>query len=183
MTDDIKKKGQLHRFLVVAYETVMAALFFLPRFPVLNGMKSAFLRAQGAKIGNNVVYFPQVWIEPGRTLTVGNDVYFSLGVLVLTSGGVEIGDRVLIGYRSQIISANHIVPQGKGRIIDSGEIGKPIRIGNDVWIGANCLILAGVQIGEGAVVAAGSVVKRDVEAFSVVAGYPARRLRSRIPES
>jgi acetyltransferase-like isoleucine patch superfamily enzyme len=75
---------------------------------------------------------------------------------------------------------NHIVPQGKGRIINSGEIGKPIKIGNDVWIGANCLILAGVQIGEGAVVAAGSVVKRDVEAFSVVAGYPARRLRSRL---
>src|ERR1035437_2648820 len=158
MSDEIKKKGQLHRFLVVAYETVMAALFSLPRFSLLNGIKSAFLRTQGAKIGKNVVYFPSVWIEPGRNLTVGNDVYFSLGVLVLTTGGVEIGDRVLIGYRSQILSANHNVPQDKRRIIDAGAIGKPIKIGNDVWIGANCLILAGVQIGEGAVIAGRSVV-------------------------
>ncbi|MGO8698221.1 MAG: acyltransferase [Limisphaerales bacterium] len=161
----------------------MVVLFSLPRFSVLNGIKSAFLRAQGAKIGRNVVYFPSVWVEPGRNLTVGNDVYFSLGVLVLTSGGVEIGDRVLIGYRSQIISANHIVPPGRGWIIDAGEIGKPIRIAKDVWIGANCLILAGVQIGEGAVVAGGSIVTRDVEAFSVVAGVPARQIRSRLTES
>ena len=93
-----------HSILVVSYEAVMQPLFALPRFRVLNWLKAAFLKANGAAIGKRPTFYPGVWIAPGRNLVVGDDVDFAQGVLVTTAGGVEIGDRTLIGYRTQILS-------------------------------------------------------------------------------
>ncbi|NQT17521.1 MAG: acyltransferase [Planctomycetes bacterium] len=169
----------MHSFLVVSYELVMGCIFALPRYPLLNRLKAIFLRMQGARIGKRVVFYPGVWIGSGRKLEVGDDVDFALDVLVQTEGEVKIGDRVLIGYRTQILSTNHAIPPRPQRIFSAGSVCKPIVIGDDVWIGANCLILAGVSIGEGAVVAGGSVVTKDVPRFAVVGGVPARVIRFR----
>ena len=165
-------------FAVVVVETISTYLFMLPRFRLLNGLKSLYLRlAFGASIGRRVVYYSGVWIFTGRNLVVGDDVDFAKDVLVTTDGGVTIGNRVLIGYRTQILSSNHNVPLLRGRIFDAGHTKKPIVIGDDAWIGANCVILAGVNIGEGAIVAAGSVVTKDVPAFTYVGGVPAKFIK------
>lgn len=166
-------------FLVVSYETVMELLFLLPRFAVFNFVKSTFLKFMGANIGKGVIYYPGVWITPGRNLTVGDDVDFSKGVLVTTAGGVEVGDRVLIGYRTQILSANHEIPKRGEKIPISGDVYSPVKIANDVWIGANCVITPGVSIGEGAVIAAGSVVTKDVAPYAIVGGVPANLIKMR----
>lgn len=166
-------------FLVVSYECVMQLLFALPRYPVFNALKSLFLRLNGATIGKGVIYYPGVWIAPGRNAVFGDHIDFALDVLVETSGGVSIGDRTLIGYGTKILSSNHVIPPKPGRIYGSGHDRKPIVIGKDVWIGANVLILAGRTIGDGAVVAAGSVVTKDVPPFTIVGGNPARVLRVR----
>ncbi len=173
------KKTFYHSFFVVSYELVQRLLFCLPRYKSVNAFKSFFLRAVGARIGKHVVFYPGVWIAPGKNLVVGDYVDFALDVLVTTGGGVTIGDRTLIGYRTQILSSNHRIPEGRGKIFTAGHDGKPIVIGNDVWIGANCLILPGITIGEGAVVAGGSVVTKDVAPFNIVAGNPARVLKER----
>ena len=174
-----RTQGRVHYILVVMCESLITVLFALPRFRIANRAKSAFLRRMGAVIGSNVVYYPGVWIMPGRNLRIGDDVDLALDVLITTSGGVDIGDRVLIGYRTQILSGNHKVPRDRARIFDAGhELGR-VQIGNDAWIGANVIVLPGVTIGEGAVVAAGSVVTKDVEQFTVVAGAPARLIRRR----
>lgn len=165
--------------LVVLYETVTAIIFFLPRFRFCNHLKSTFLRLMGAKIGKRVVFYSGVWLSTGRNLNLGNDVDVAKGVFITTDGGVTIGDRVLIGYRSQILSSNHVIPPKPERIFEAGHIDKPVLIENDVWIGANCIICPGVHIGEGAIVAAGSVVTHDVEAFSMVGGIPARHIKYR----
>ena len=172
-------KGALHRFLVVSYETCMALVFLLPRFALCNAVKSAFLRSRGSRIGRRVVYYPGVWIAPGSNLDVGDDVDFAKDVLVTTGGGVTIGARTLIGYRAQIISANHHIPPGHGRIFGAGHDRARVVIGEDAWIGAAAVVLPGVTIGDGAVVAAGSVVTADVPSFVIVGGVPARVLRER----
>ena len=166
-------------FLMVTFETLMRSLFALPRYRTCNRLKAAFLRLNGARVGRRVVFYPGVWITPGRNLVVGDDVDFALDVLVESSGGVEIGDRVLIGYRAQIFSMNHVVPAVGQRIFESGRVGRGVRIGSDAWIGAGCVVLAGVTIGEGAVIGAGSVVTSDIPPNAIAAGNPARVLRHR----
>jgi acetyltransferase-like isoleucine patch superfamily enzyme len=138
-----------------------------------------FLRIVGAKVGRRVVFYPGVWIAPGRKLVLGDDVDLATGVIVTTSGGVTIGARTLVGYRAQILSTNHVVPDGQAAIFTSGHEKKPVCIGEDAWIGAQAIILPGVSIGKGAVVAAGSVVSKDVDDYTIVAGVPARLIRRR----
>jgi acetyltransferase-like isoleucine patch superfamily enzyme len=171
--------GKLHYFLVVSYEAVMRCLFSLPRYRVLDWLKASFLRVNGAAIGKRVVFYPGVWIAPGRNLKIGDDVDLALDVVITTTEAVTIGDRTLVGYRTQILSANHVIPARHERIADAGHEKKPVVIGCDVWIGANCTILPGVTIGDGTVIGAGSVVTRSVEPFCIVAGVPARLVRKR----
>lgn len=171
---------------VIKYEVVSLVeylswlIFLLPRGRLFNYVKSVYLRFFfQARIGARVVFYPGVWIFTGRNLSVGNDVDLAKGVLITTDGGVTIGDRTLIGYHTSILSSNHIIPKAPDRIFGSGHQKKAVSIGSDVWIGANCTILPGVTIGEGVVVAAGSVVTRDVPPFHVVAGVPAKIVRER----
>lgn len=165
--------------LVVSYEAMQQILFSLPRFRFLGIFKKAFLISNGAKVGKRCSFYPGVWIAPGRKLVLGDDVDLALGVIITTSGGVTIGDRTLVGYRAQIISANHVIPECRGRIFGAGHDKAPVAIGNDVWIGANSIVLPGVTIGDGAVVAGGSIVSKDVEPFTIVAGVPAKKVKDR----
>lgn len=160
-------------------EYLMGIILSLPRYRMCNFIKSWFLRRRGARIGKRVNYYPQTWINPGADLEIGDDVNFSYGVLVTTAGGVKIGDRVLIGYRSQILSANHHIPPKPERVHGSGHDVNPVVIENDVWIGGNCIIMPGVTIGEGAIIAGGSVVTKSVEPFTIVGGVPAKLIRER----
>lgn len=133
----------------------------------------------GAKIGTGVIFYPGVWIAPGRSLIIENNVDLAKDVIITTSGGVFIGERTLVGYRSQIFSANHeITPIGHAIPI-SGNVFAPVNIDKDVWIGANCIITPGVTIGEGAIIAAGSVVTKDVLPNAIVGGVPAKLIRMR----
>lgn len=165
--------------MVVSVETIASILFSLPRYRTLNWIKSLWLRLLGAQIGRRVVFYPGVWVLPGRRLIVGDDVDFAKDVLVTTSGGVTIGDRVLIGYGAKILSSNHRVPAATEPIFDSGHVHKPVVIGSDAWIGASVVVLPGVEIGEGAVIAAGSVVTKSIPRYAIAAGIPAKVISCR----
>lgn len=169
----------LKPFFVISYEALMNALFALPRYRLFIFFKKSLLQIMGAKIGKGVCIYPGVWIAPGRNLVVEDEVDLAKDVLINSSGGVFIGARTLVGYRSQIISTNHSIPAIGNKFPISGDDHKPIKIENDVWIGANCIITAGVKIGEGAVIAAGSVVTKDVVKNSIVGGVPAKLIRTR----
>ena len=166
-------------FFVVSYEFVMYITFSLPRYRMFIFFKKLLLLLMGAKIGKGVVIYPGVWITPGRNLIIKDNVDLAKDVLITTSGGVEIGERTLIGYRTQIISSDHTIPPIGQPFPISGDNHKKILIEKDVWIGANCLITAGVRIGEGAVIAGGSVVTKDVKKNSIVGGVPAKLIKMR----
>ena len=166
-------------FLVVSYELIMELILSLPRYRILCNLKAFFLRRVGATIGKKVDIYSGVWISPGRNLHLGEEVDLAKGVLINSSGGVKIGDRTLIGYRTQILSTNHEITKAGEKIPVSGNMHNPIIIGEDAWIGANCIITAGVTIGDGAVVGAGSVVLNDLPANSISFGVPAKVHRFR----
>ncbi len=170
----------IKNLLVFIYELLLKVFFQLPKGLCFSYLKSLILQSVGAKIGKRITIYPGVWVFPGKGLVVGDDVDLALDVLITTNGGVEIGNRVLVGYRVQILSQNHVIPEGRGRIFGSGHVKSAVKIEDDVWIGANSIILPGVTIGEGSVVAAGSVVTKDVPPFCIVGGVPAKIIKNRI---
>lgn len=167
-------------FFVVFIETISFLIFMLPRFRTLNYFKGLYLRMFfKAKVGKRIVFYPNIWIFTGRNLILGDDVDLATGVLITTDGGVDIGARTLVGYGTKILSSNHNVPKLPARIFNSGHTKAPVKIGNDVWIGANCIILPGVTIADGVIVAAGSVVTKDIPANVFIGGIPAKIIKER----
>jgi len=115
----------------------------------------------------------------GGSIRLARRVWLGPHVVIYGHGGVEIGESTLVSMHCAILSSNHAIPSMGTLVRDVPDELLPTKIGRDVWIGANAVILGGVTIGDGAVVAAGAVVTKDVEAGAVVAGLPARVLRKR----
>ncbi|MGC1429340.1 MAG: sugar O-acetyltransferase [Albidovulum sp.] len=120
------------------------------------------------------------WIEApfhcsyGINLVLGDRVYLNAGCVVLDSAAVRIGAGSMLGPGVHIYCADHHRdPDERGKGIERA---LPVTIGADVWIGGGAILLPGVTIGDGAIVAAGAVVSRDVASGSRVAGIPARRI-------
>lgn len=126
--------------------------------------------------GENSVVLPPLRCDYGKHIFVGKDVFINYNFTVLDVCHVTIGDRTLIGPNVSVYAAGHPMdPQDRAT---GWEYGAPVHIGKDVWLGGSCVILAGVTIGDGAVVGAGSVVTRDVPPNTVAVGNPARILRT-----
>jgi len=172
-------KKIVKELFIVLHEFISSIVFALPRFKLLNPIKRIYLLMHGAKPGKSITYYPGIKINPARNIVIGDNVDLAWGVLITTGGGVSIGARTLVGYNTMILSANHVIPKDKGKIFSSGHEKKEIVIENDVWIGAGCIILPGIKIGEGSVIAAGSVVTKDVPSFAIVGGVPAKIIKYR----
>ena len=115
----------------------------------------------------------------GGHIHVGQNSFLNVFATLIGHGGIDIGENVLIGPHSTVVAANHTYDDADVTI-DAQEISKEgVEIHDDVWIGANCTILDGVTVGEGSVVAAGSVVTKSVPEYSVVAGVPAEQIETR----
>ncbi len=118
--------------------------------------------------------------ENGGKIYIDKSVFINSNSMITCLDCIYIGARTLIGPSVLIFDHDHDFEKDfeLGVSEERHFITKPIRIEEDSWIGANVVILKGVSIGKGAVVAAGSVVTKDVEPYSVYAGCPARKIRS-----
>jgi len=112
-------------------------------------------------------------------IILGNGTYVGRNTNIAAYCPVSIGHDVLIGPYCHINSCNHRFDRRDIPIAQQGLDPKPITIGNGVWIGTHCIVLAGVTIGEGAIIGAGSVVTRDIPPFEIWAGVPAKFLKDR----
>ncbi|MEH7417359.1 sugar O-acetyltransferase [Neobacillus drentensis] len=111
----------------------------------------------------------------GYNIRVGDNFYAGYNCTILDMAEVRIGDNCMIGPNVGLYTAGHsIEPKDRNK---SG-YAIPITIGNDVWIGGSCVILPGITIGDNSIIAAGSVVTRDVHSNSIVAGNPASILKN-----
>ena len=121
--------------------------------------------------------------EQGEGLRIGNNSNIGPYSYIGCSGYIEIGDNVMISPRVSIYAENHVFDRTDITIKAQGVRKQFVKIEDDCWIAANSIILAGVTIGKGSVVAAGSVVTNDVPPYSIVAGVPARIIKQRIQPS
>ena len=137
-------------------------------------LRDLFSRLIGETVDKSFGLFPPFYTDYGQNITVGKNVFINSGCCFQDQGGIEIGDNVLIGQQVVLATLNHdLMPEKRANMSPA-----PIKIGNDVWIGAHATILAGVTIGNGAVIAAGAVVTKDVPANTVVGGVPAKILKN-----
>lgn len=111
-------------------------------------------------------------------VSIGQNTFINRGCYIACREEVEIGSNCLIGEYVSIHDENHVISREERPLLDKGYTTSPIKIGNNVWIGAKATILPGVIIGSNAVVGANSVVTKSVPPNTVVAGAPARVLRA-----
>ena len=114
----------------------------------------------------------------GSAITIGAGTFIGSGCEFNAIDSIRIGRDCLIASGSRFVDHNHGTELGTTMKLQP-EIAAPIVVGSDVWIGANCVVLKGVTIGDGAIVAAGSIVTKSVEAYTIVGGAPARLIRPR----
>lgn len=115
---------------------------------------------------------------PHAGITIGCDSLIGEFNVLRGQGGISIGDRVYTSPLVQMAAVDHVFDDPSRPFIEQGITARGIVVEDDVWIGAGAILIDGVRIGRGAVIAAGAVVTRDVEAHTVVAGVPARPVRT-----
>lgn len=127
----------------------------------------------GYPVPESLRVFPPLYADFGKNITVGENVFINACCHFQDHGGITIGDGCQIGHNVVFATLNHgLVPEDRKTTYPA-----PIQLGKNVWVGSNSTILQGVTIGDNAVVAAGAVVTKDVEANAVVGGVPARFIR------
>ncbi|WET03989.1 sugar O-acetyltransferase [Flavobacterium sp. YJ01] len=130
------------------------------------------LRSLFGSAGSDLSIKPGFNCDMGFNIHVGNNFLTNYNVTILDMARVEIGDNCMIGPNTGIFAVSHPLTSFD-RITMQG-ISKPVKIGNNVWIGGNSVILMGVSIGNNVIIGAGSVVNKDIPDNAVVAGNPAK---------
>jgi acetyltransferase-like isoleucine patch superfamily enzyme len=159
--------------------TIKRSIFLL--FQIMTGLKrrirNFFCSITLQSMGKECQVCENVLITNPLNTKLGDKVIINDSVIIQSCENAEIviGNNVTLSYGVKIITGGLVLSE-KGAIQQQHEA-KPITIRDNVWVGANAIILPGVNIGTGAVIAAGSVVNKDVDSYTVVAGVPANLIR------
>jgi len=136
--------------------------------------KGAFLKSRLKFCGDDVYFYPGISVNIPETISIGNHTHLGENVHLRGGGKILIGDLCQIANNTIIVTSGHPIDGGKyyGRSVFND-----IQIGNNVWIGSGVIILPGVTVGENSVIAAGSVVTKDVQSNILAGGVPAKKIR------
>ncbi len=169
----VKAESNLHQIMHrLSQEAIRITMEINSRYHTpdeINALMSELI-GQPVEVG----LFPPCYTDCGNNIHRGKGVFINAGCKFQEQGGIFIGDGALIGHNTVLATLNHgLLPEERHDLIP-----KPIHIGKNVWIGSNSTILAGVTIGNHAVIGAGSVVTKDIPANMIAVGSPARVIRS-----
>lgn len=149
------------------------SIWIMSFFPS-NGFRCLLLRLWGSNIGKGVALHHGLQVRCARRLSIGNDCYIAEDVVLDARGTLSIGDSVSVNSGVQIWTAQH-----DWRSPNFEYTTGPVKIASHSWISARVVVIPGKIIGEGAVLAAGAVVTKDIPAWSLAGGNPARVLATR----
>ena len=152
----------------------------LPFGIIGNGLRRLYWSGRLSSFREGTVVYPGVQFVAAENIRVGRSVSINRNVIIDASqGSIEIGNDSAIGPNSVIRAADHIFTDQDRLIREQGHASGSIVIGDDCWLGANVVVLRNVTIGRGSVIGAGAVVNRDIPAYSIAVGVPARVIGSR----
>lgn len=151
----------------------MATLAIVARLP-LHAARVSALRAWGAEINPSATLYHGFQVRSARRLRIGARTSVGDGAILDARGGLTLGSDVNLSTQVHIWTAQHAWDSA-----DFDYVSAPVTIGDHVWLSTRVTVLPGVSIGEGAVVAAGSVVTKDLAPYGLYGGVPARKLRER----
>ena len=139
----------------------------------LEEIQEIFAELTSSEINKTLRLIPPFNTDCGKNIHIGENVFINSGCKMQDQGGIFIGDNVLIGHNATLLTLNHVEdPEYRADLLPS-----PVYIGDNAWLGSNVTVLPGVNIGDGAIVAAGAVVTKDVPKDTIVAGIPAKIMR------
>ena len=132
-----------------------------------------FSKLTNKPIDNSFRLFPPFYTDCGKNITIGKNVFINAGCKFQDQGGIFIDDNCLIGHNVTITTLNHDIKPSKRASLHP----KPVKIGKNVWIGANVTIIPGINIGNNAIIGAGSIVSKDIPRNAVAVGNPAKVIK------
>ena len=136
-------------------------------------IREIFAELTSQPINETLRLVPPFHTDCGKNIHIGENVFINSNCTMQDQGGIYIADNVLIGHNACLLTLNHNEnPEKRGNLLPS-----PIRIVKGAWLGSNVTVLPGVSIGDGAIIAAGAVVTKDVDENTIVAGIPAKVVR------
>ena len=136
-------------------------------------IQELFAELTNSEVNKTLGLMPPFNTDCGKNIHIGENVFINSGCKMQDQGGIYIGNDVLIGHNACLLTLNHDkTPETRADMHPS-----PIHIEDKVWLGSNVTVLPGVTIGEGAIVAAGAVVTKDVEENTIVGGVPAKIIK------
>ena len=172
-TGDIVEGEMLKTFHLLSQEALKITMEINNKYHTEEELVDLFSKLTGRKVDKSFRIFPPFHTDCGKNITVGKNVLINACCKFQDQGGIEIGNGVLIGHNVTLATLNHDErPQFRQNIYP-----KPIKIGDNVWVGSNATILAGVTIGDGAIIGANAVVTKNVPENTIVAGVPAKIIR------
>lgn len=136
-------------------------------------IRELFSKLTESEIDETFGLFPPFYTDCGKNIKIGKNVFINACCRFQDQGGIEIGDGSLIGHNTTIATLNHDFNPAKRQNLTPS----PVKIGKNVWIGSDCTILPGVEIGDGAIIGAGSVVTKSVPKNVIAVGNPARVIK------
>ena len=170
----VKANSEAHLFMHAASQEALRLTAELNgRYHTPEEILAIMEQLTGRPVDPSFRVFPPFYTDCGKNIRIGKNVFVNACCCFQDQGGITLGDGALIGHRVTLATLNH----GE-TAADRGDLTPaPFVIGRNAWLGANVTVVPGVSIGDGAIVAAGAVVTRDVPPMTVVGGVPARKLR------
>lgn len=169
--DTLTLSSKLRRLVWNVFSCILFKPFALPIF---NAWRISVLRMFGAKIGKGSIVYASVRVWAPWNLEIGHRTVLAPGVNVYNPGKIVIGNKCQLSQYAYLCSASHNIYDVKNQLVT-----KPIVINDRAWVATDAFIGMGVTIGEGAVVGARAAVFKDVEAWTVVGGNPAKFIKKR----